>query len=219
MLPSSSFTGKPVMFINTLLTHPVYFFRVVAIIILSITLHELAHGVAALSQGDDTPRRAGHLTLNPLVHMGWESLLFLCVAGIAWGQMPVNPHKFRSERVSNMLVAAAGPLSNLALAIGAIAVLRLVANTAISEFISLNFLHLLAQINLTLFVFNFLPVPPLDGFHFFSELFPDLKLLEVLPCGLFLLMVLVLLPGFSSNLAQIGQITVNAASGVNLMGF
>ncbi len=72
------------MLINTLLTDPVLFFRIVLIVIASVTLHELAHGWVALSQNDDTPKRSGHLTLNPIVHMGWESIIFLCIAGIAW---------------------------------------------------------------------------------------------------------------------------------------
>ncbi|MCV3215717.1 hypothetical protein OGM63_19740 [Plectonema radiosum NIES-515] len=61
-----------------------------------------------MSQGDDTPQRTGHLTLNPVVHMGWESIIFLCIAGIAWGQMPVNPSKFRSAKLGNIIVSAAG---------------------------------------------------------------------------------------------------------------
>lgn len=61
----------------------------------SIVIHELAHGFAAISQGDRTPISQGHITLNPVVHMGWPSLIFLVIAGIAWGQMPVNPSKFR----------------------------------------------------------------------------------------------------------------------------
>ncbi len=95
------------MFIQQLIKDPIYFFRIVTILIFSITLHELAHGWAAISQGDDTPQKTGHLTLNPVVHMGWESIIFLCIAGIAWGQMPVNPDKFRSKKIGNILVSAA----------------------------------------------------------------------------------------------------------------
>ncbi len=87
------------MFIQTLITEPIHFFRIVVIVIFSITFHELAHGWAAMSQGDNTPQQTGHLTLNPVVHMGKESLIFLCLMGIAWGQMPVNPSKFRSGKL------------------------------------------------------------------------------------------------------------------------
>ena len=59
-------------------------------VILSIVLHELAHGWAALWQGDDTPRRLGRMTMNPLVHMGGTSLLIFAIIGIAWGVMPTG---------------------------------------------------------------------------------------------------------------------------------
>ncbi len=78
--------------------------------IISVTLHELAHGFAALSQGDDTPRQTGHMTLNPIVHMGWESIIFLAIGGISWGQMPVNPRKFRSAKWGNILVSSESAL-------------------------------------------------------------------------------------------------------------
>ncbi len=105
------------MLFETLLTNPIFFLRTILIVVISITLHELAHGFVALSQGDDTPKRTGHLTLNPVVHMGWESIIFLCLAGIAWGQMPINPARFRHKKISNILVSAAGPILNLCLGI------------------------------------------------------------------------------------------------------
>jgi Zn-dependent protease len=110
------------MFLQTLFQDPILFFRIVVIIIISIVIHELAHGVAALSQGDDTPSVSGHMTPNPVVHMGYASLIFLCIAGISWGAMPVNPSKFRHPKWSNIWVSAAGPLSNFLLGTLCIAV-------------------------------------------------------------------------------------------------
>ncbi len=137
------------MFINTLFTNPVYFIRIVLILIISVTLHELAHGFAAVSQGDDTPQKTGHLTLNPVVHMGWESIIFLCIAGIAWGKMPVNPCKFRSAKLSNILVSAAGPLCNLALAILCIALIKFFVYSYPNIF-SFEFFYIAAHLNLML---------------------------------------------------------------------
>ena len=68
-------------------------------VIFSICLHELGHGVAAIWEGDDTPIRTGHMTWNPLVHMGGMSLLIFALVGFAWGLMPVNPGNFRHRRV------------------------------------------------------------------------------------------------------------------------
>ena len=83
------------MFINTLLTNPIFYARVIVILIISISLHELGHGFAAISQGDNTPRTSGHITMNPIVHMGVHSIFFLGFAGIAvlmqslqWGKPP-----------------------------------------------------------------------------------------------------------------------------------
>jgi len=82
----------------------------------SICLHELAHGWAAIKQGDDTPIMTGHMTWNPLVHMGKFSLIMFAVVGIAWGSMPVSPHRLRG-RHAEAIVAFAGPAMNIALAI------------------------------------------------------------------------------------------------------
>lgn len=201
------------MFIFKLVDDPIFFARVVCIIILSICLHELAHGWAAISQGDDTPKQYGHMTMNPLVHMGWESMIMLCIAGIAWGQVPVNSAKFRSAKWGNILVAMAGPLSNLGLAVVAIVLLQLSAHQEFSKIISLNFLYLVAHINLILFLFNLLPLPPLDGFHVASEIFPILKPLghdEFF--GLFTLMFLFVYPSLPEGLAAIAKATIEVFS-------
>ena len=183
------------MFFATLFKDPVYFFRLVAILIISIVIHELAHGVAALSQGDDTPHREGHMTINPVVHMGYESLIFLCVAGIAWGSMPVSPQKFRHPRWSDILVSAAGPLSNLVL--GSLCIIAIVATRRNSApMVSQEFLFMAARINMLLFLFNLIPIPPLDGFSVCEKLFPALKLerFRNSPVALFVMMALFVLP-------------------------
>ena len=201
------------MFIQTLATEPLLFFRIVLILILSISLHELAHGFAAISQGDDTPKKTGHMTINPIVHMGWESIIFLCIGGMCWGQMPVNPSKFRSPKWGNILVSAAGPLLNLGLAFLFIMLLIFSSTSPIDGILSYQFLHLGATINLSLFIFNLLPIPPVDGFYVFSELFPALKPLKDSPFGFFALMILFISPGFSEGLYAISNVVIATASG------
>lgn len=203
------------MFITTLATDPILFLRIVLILIVSVSLHELAHGWAALSQGDDTPKKAGHMTLNPVVHMGWESLVFLCICGMCWGQMPVNPAKFRSPKWGNMWVSGAGPLLNLGLALLSIILLRLSSNPPLDEILSSQFLYLAASVNLSLFIFNLLPIPPLDGFHVFSEIFPSLKLLKDSPFGFFALMIIFMSPGFSAGLYAFSNLVIATASGAS----
>lgn len=136
-------------------------------VIFSITLHELAHGWAALWQGDDTPRRMGHMTLNPMVHMGPWSWLMFALIGIAWGAMPVDPGRFRWRRRGRTVVSGAGPAMNVALALGC---LTLTAaweafgprNEPIHENV-FTFLFTGGWLNVALAVFNMLPIPPLDG--------------------------------------------------------
>jgi Zn-dependent protease len=198
------------MFIETLFTDPILFVRIIAILIVSICLHELAHGYAAMSQGDDTPQKSGHLTLNPVVHMGVPSLIFLCLAGITWGQMPVDTTKFRSPRFGNMLVSAAGPLMNLSLSIAAIALLITIYRFNL-EWASMEFFYLFARINIMLCLFNLLPIPPLDGFHVFSEVFPGLKVLQDSPIGFFLLALLFITPFFGQMLSAIATAGITGA--------
>ncbi len=104
------------MFLDNITRDPVYYFSVVFCVTLSIVLHELGHGFAAIQQGDDTPIKTGHMTWNPLVHMGPMGLGLLCVVGIAFGVMPVNPRRFR-DQYGDAFVAAAGPLVNAVLGI------------------------------------------------------------------------------------------------------
>ena len=143
-------------------------------VIFSITLHELGHGWAALWQGDSTPRDLGHMTVNPMVHMGPMSLLIFALIGIAWGVMPVNPSRFRNRRWGDLLVAGAGPMVNLGLAIVAVIglnVLFLVGDPQAPMFEKFEtFFFLGAMLNIVLMIFNLFPVPPLDGSAVLSSL-------------------------------------------------
>ena len=155
------------MLITQLAKDPLFYVMVVVAVMVSIVLHELAHGLAALWQGDDTPRRTGHMTFNPLVHMGGMSIAALFIVGIAWGQMPVTPARFRS-RYGDALVSAAGPLSNLliaaiALTAGGLWLARGPEPTSAFGDNSQYLLQVLGQYNLVLCMFNLFPVPPLDG--------------------------------------------------------
>ena len=144
-----------------------FFGCVVVTVIISIVLHELAHGWAAIWQGDDTPRLQGHMTPDPLVHMGGFSLLMLALVGMAFGLMPVNPRNFRS-RYGDALVSAAGPAMNFLLALIALTalVVWVKASGGAAEGPAKNgqyFLQIFGTTNIALGIFNLLPVPPLDG--------------------------------------------------------
>ena len=139
-------------------------------VIVSICLHELGHGVAAIWEGDDTPRIKGHMTFNPLVHMGGPSLIVFLLIGFAWGLMPVNPSNFRHRRWGEAIVAAAGPAVNLILAVILLTTAGIVSGLFLSKdpqpewAVNLfTFLLIGGWLNLILLALNLLPIPPLDG--------------------------------------------------------
>jgi Zn-dependent protease len=145
----------------------------IAVLIFSIMIHEIAHGLAALWQGDWTAQQAGRLTLNPIKHLDpWGSFLvpfFLIISnlGIVFGwakPVPYNPYNLRDQKYGPAMVAAAGPLSNLLIALlaGVLFRLFLVMGFSSSAFIFFV-LALFIQINILLMIFNLLPIPPLDG--------------------------------------------------------
>jgi Zn-dependent protease len=177
------------MLLQSLFSDPIYFLRFVVIIVFSIVLHELGHGIAATYQGDDTPHATGHMTLNPVIHMGWPSLIVLCLVGMAWGAMPVNPRKFKDGSTGRIMVSAAGPMTNFAIAAVCIIVINLFSRQT-GSLVSLEFFYMAASINLGLGLFNLLPIPPLDGFSVCSEFFPSLKALTHHPAANFIFILL-----------------------------
>jgi Zn-dependent protease len=189
------------MLIASLESDPVFVVSVIATVVVSITLHELAHGWAALWQGDRTPIEQGHMTANPLVHMGGFSLLLLVTVGIAYGAMPIEPHRFRS-RYGEAMVSAAGPAMNLLLAIIALSGLGLwMAEPGVGSTVEQNVENAVwyfAVTNIALLILNLIPVPPLDGAHILANLSRRYRsMIEQLPPGTTVLVVLGLLVGLS----------------------
>lgn len=164
--------------------------------VLAVSFHEANHAFAATVLGDDTPRRHGRLTLNPLRHVDPMGILFFALAGIGWGSTPVNPMNLRpNPRTGHAVVALAGPLANLLLAFVFSIPLR--ADIPMDPLLR-QFLYVGAALNLLLFVFNLIPIPPLDGFAILLGVLPremawSLRGLE--RYGLGILLALLVLPG------------------------
>lgn len=186
------------LFLFSIFTDPIYFIQYIAIIVVSITLHELGHGIAAISQGDNTPKEAGHMTLDPVVHLGVPSLIILALFGMAWGKMPVRPSRFKDGSTGNIIVSAAGPMTNFAIAALCIAIIHLLLFLSVLPYGVVSFLILAAVINVGLGLFNMLPIPPLDGFTVFSEFFPSLKPVEKHPAAPAIFFVLFFTGSFSA---------------------
>lgn len=136
-------------------------------VLISITLHELAHGWVAIWQGDDTPKHLNRLTMNPIVHMGGQSLLIFAICGIAWGAMPVNPSRFRDGRKGDIYVSAAGPAMNLLIGLVCTILLVLWLRICPEDLAAFRpvavFLYFGVMLNFVLAPLNLLPIPPLDG--------------------------------------------------------
>jgi len=160
------------MFIQQISIDPFYYFSWIVLAAFSICCHEYAHAFVALQVGDDTAAREGHLTLNPLVQMGVQSMIMLAVFGIAWGAVPVNLSTVRN-RYHRAMISLAGPLSNLLLCL-VFSLLMVIAKTAGAEKI-VSFLFIGGAVNGMLFVFNLLPIPVLDGFAVLSTFHPGLE--------------------------------------------
>ena len=156
-------------------------------LIAAIILHEISHGLVAFVLGDDTAKQAGRLTLNPVPHIDPFGSIFLPVLGalthlpvIGWAKpVPVNPARLRNGRRDLLLVSLAGPGSNFALAAVAAFVARSQFHSDGATFIVVTGLPmrvlvplLFAEVNLFLGLFNFLPIPPLDGAALVERVLP-----------------------------------------------
>ena len=147
------------------------FIFIIIILIMSVVIHEVSHGYAALALGDPTAKYQGRLTLNPISHLDPIGSFFVPLIGyfagrfiVGWAKpVPFNPYNLRNQRWGEALVAVAGPISNIALAILFGLTIRF-----LPEYINISqsFLNLASSvvlINIILAIFNLIPIPPLDG--------------------------------------------------------
>jgi Zn-dependent protease len=189
-------------------------------LIVAVILHEISHGVVALWFGDDTAKRAGRLTLNPVPHIDPFGSIILPAMGaitglpfIAWAKpVPVNPNQLRNPRNNMIWVGLVGPFTNFAL----MAIAALVARWQFGNMQSLPFgatfadlpldfriVLSFALVNLFLGVFNFLPIPPLDGSSLIERVLPERWLpgwYRFRPYGILVLFALVFFTGIFSRI-------------------
>ena len=147
-------------------------------IIIGLTLHEFSHAMVSYKLGDPTPKEQGRVTVNPLKHIDPIGFVALIMAGFGWGvPVQINPNYYKNRRLGEALVAVAGVTMNLIIAFVFALILKLMYSSGIA--VSTNeTLHVIAMIlqygilvNIILMVFNLLPIPPLDGFNFVTQIF------------------------------------------------
>lgn len=162
-------------------------------LLLAITVHEFSHAWVASYLGDPTAKRAGRVSLNPLVHLDPLGTIMLLLVRFGWGKpVPINPNNFKNPRLGSALTAVAGPTSNFLLANLLALVYKLGSFSGTSAG---TFLLLAIYMNLVLMIFNLLPIPPLDGSKFFALFFPALDNPKIEIYGPFVLIAFILVGG------------------------
>ena len=144
--------------------------------LIAVTVHELAHGVVADRLGDPTARVQGRLTLNPLPHIDPLGAVAFLLAGFGWAKpVPVNAYNLRHPRRDMAWIAAAGPVSNFAVAFVGLVGVVLIQRIGLGAFAAEPLgavLFAVFRFNLALGIFNLIPLPPLDGGHFLPYFLP-----------------------------------------------
>lgn len=182
--------------------------------LIAITVHEAMHAYVGYKLGDTTAAEGGRLTLNPLRHIDPIMTILLPIITLVWLHAPVlaarpvpfNPDQVRHGEFGAALIALAGPLSNLILAIIAAVLLHAVTSLFIA-----NVLYLFISLNVALFIFNLVPIPPLDGSRVLYAFAPEAvqRLMRQLePIGMLLVFGLVLIGGLGGLLTNLNDLVL-----------
>lgn len=206
------------MIINLIIENPALGIVLVLGIALAISIHEAAHAWSAQQLGDSTAAALGRTTLNPLAHLDLLGSLMLLLVGFGWGKpVPVNDDRLRGK-YAPILVALAGPASNLVLALVLSLLFRIVTLPTIRDVTTIFIL-----INLGLMVFNLIPIPPLDGSKLLRLFIPRETYFMLEQYGFVIIIALFLIVrigsfGFSDVLSQIvtGLFKLLTGSGIAL---
>lgn len=178
---------------------------VVIVLAIAFTVHEFAHAYVAYKFGDPTAKKQGRLTLSPLAHLDPIGTLLIFIAGFGWAKpVPVNRFYFKNPRLAGVLVSVAGPLSNLVIAFIGLAVWYILLSAGALSSLSPGtadsleqFFNILVLLNITLFIFNLFPFPPLDGYRIIEDLAPAgvrAKMTQFESYGIVVFLILVLTP-------------------------
>lgn len=219
-----------------------YIVSVLMVIFLVNPLHECAHGFVAYKLGDRTAKHQGRLTLNPIAHIDYMGALLMLLVGFGWAKpVPVNARNFKNPKVGMAITALAGPVSNLLAAI----IFGLCYNTVITILIKndqaiflgstimisksvsfvkyiLMFFEFLIIINISLAVFNLIPVPPLDGSKILMAFLPDKTIFKLYQYQMYFsigLFVLIMMGGVSKLLLPVQMLFYNVINWLTALPF
>lgn len=149
---------------TVLMQQPGYFVVWLLAIVIALSLHEFSHAAMSSFLGDQTAKRLGRLTVNPLAHVDPMGFLMLILVGFGWGKpVPFNPYNLRNQKWGPVAIALAGPGMNVFIALVFGIAFRILFPMLGEANLLIQFLLVSVTLNLSLFVFNLIPIPPLDG--------------------------------------------------------
>lgn len=202
-----------------LLDNPLLLLMLAPGLLFSLVIHEYAHARTALAFGDPTARDMGRITLNPLRHLDPIGTLMIFVIGFGWARpVPVNPANLHPPGKGDIAVSLAGPLSNLAFAMLLAVVVRILiaadalgAHSLVEEVVKVMLFTM--RVNICLFMFNLLPLFPLDGHHILREILPARRRYNYMAWqiryGMIVLVAVMIAPGWIPQLPDVFGMVFN----------
>jgi len=155
--------------------------KIMPAVVIGLTVHEFSHAFAAYKLGDNTAKEEGRMTLNPLKHIDWLGFFLIVILGFGWAKpVTFNPDNLKKKHRDEIIIAIVGPISNFILAIFLFIIARLFYfivgfNSTEFGFGIIQMIVLWGVINFGLFVFNMIPIPPLDGSHLYLTYLKDIN--------------------------------------------
>lgn len=143
-------------------------------IFIGLSFHEFSHALSAYLMGDDTARKAGRLTIDPIRHIDPLGFISLLIAGFGWAKpVPIDPWRFKNRRLGTIIVSLAGPFMNLLLSFITLSVLYALDIWDYNNEVVFKVVFEIFRINIVLCIFNLLPIPPLDGSKVLASVLPS----------------------------------------------
>ena len=197
--------------------------------VIGLTVHEFAHAYTAYRLGDNTAKDDGRLTLNPLKHIDWLGFFLIIIAGFGWAKpVSFNPNNLKNKHRDEILISIAGPISNFVIAILFFVLARVLNSIDFfnSEF-GLQVINLIMTwgvINFSLFIFNLIPIPPLDGSHLYLTYLKDVNpklMMNMYKYGTLVLLAIILAESnLNINILHISELVGGITSFfIQLLGF